>query len=287
MWKLWRPEIKGGIHICGCGHSGTSILTRLIGAHSLIHALPGETGIAKKEKYSFYSTQVQGFEQAAAVNNAIIWAEKTPKHIRNLGFILDCAPSTKVILITRNPKDTVASLKRRYGKLGKSIRRWNSDTAKVLHWSRHPQCITIQYESLIKNTEPTLASVMAFLGFYFEAEQLNFHQEKVDWYEGGARLKSQPCPIPAEAHNDECDQITNQDPQAQSTQPKISALDESLYGVKIDHKNYRNHQINQPLFNNIGSHRKYLTEDEADHVWRSCGKLAIALGYENDSGTPP
>ena len=269
MWKLWRTEIKGGIHVCGCGHSGTSILTRLIGAHSEIYALPGETGIAKKERYSIYRSNVELFEQEAIRHNASCWVEKTPKHVRNLRFILDCAPDAKIILIIRNPKDTVASLKRRYGSLSKSIRRWKFDNKRVMHWSTHPQCITIQYENLITNTEPTLAKVMQFLDKDFEPEQLNFHSQQVTWYKAtqnspldgdGAKLEGQGSPV-------------NTDLQLNKVLAMPAAITESQYGSEVHHNTYRNYQINQPLFNNIGNHRKYLTGAEIDRISQTCGAL--------------
>ena len=277
MWKLWRSKIKGGIHVCGCGHSGTSILTRLIGAHSEIYALPGETGIAKKERYSIYRSNIELFEQEAVRHNASCWVEKTPKHVRNLRFILDCAPDTKIILITRNPKDTVASLNRRYGSLSKSIRRWKFDNKRVMHWSTHPQCITVQYESLIINTEATLVKVMKFLGKTFEAEQLDFHSQQVTWYKtrqnspldgDGARFESQENPV-------------NTDLQFNGALAMPEALDESQYGSGVDHNTYRNYQINQPLFNNIGNHRKYLTDAEIRRISQTCGALAHTMCYED------
>lgn len=260
MWRLWRQQINGGVHVCGCGHSGTSILTRIIAAHSKIHALPGETGIAKKESYAKYRIGVSRFEQEATLNDSPLWVEKTPKHIRNLRFILDCAPTTKVILISRNPRDTVGSLKRRYHNLSRSIRRWKSDNRRVLHWANHPQCISLLYENLVVDPEKTLGRVMNFLGLSFEHMQLNFHQEQVDWYASNQALTGQSA----------------------ERQAGRNRLDESAYGEKIDHNSYRNIQINQPLFNNVGSYRKYLTDDEALRVLRSCGRIANALGYPID-----
>jgi hypothetical protein len=277
MWKLWRTEIKGGIHVCGCGHSGTSILTRLIGAHSEIYALPGETGIAKKERYSIYRSNVELFEQEAIRHNASCWVEKTPKHVRNLRFILDCAPDAKIILIIRNPKDTVASLKRRYGSLSKSIRRWKLDNKRVMHWSTHPQCIMIQYENLITRTESTLAQVMEFLGKTFEPEQLNFHSHQVTWYKA-----AQNPPLDGDGSNfDGQENPAKTDLNFNGALAMPEVLDESKYGSEMHHNTYRNYQINQPLFNNIGSHRKYLNDAEIDRISQACRSLALALCYDD------
>ena len=277
MWKLWRPEIRGGIHVCGCGHSGTSILTRLIGAHSEIYALPGETGIAKKERYSIYRSNVELFEQEAVHHNASCWVEKTPKHVRNLRFILDCAPDTKIILIIRNPKDTIASLNRRYGSLSKSIRRWKFDNKRVMYWSTHPQCIAIQYENLITRTESTLAQVMQFLGKTFESEQLHFHSQQVTWYKS-----TQNSPLDGDGTRlEDQGSLVNTDLQLNGVLAMPEAIDESQYGSEVHHNTYRNYQINQPLFNNIGNHRKYLTDAEIDRISQACRSLALAMCYDD------
>ena len=130
MQRLWRPALPGGIHVCGCGHSGTSILTRLIGAHPRIHAIPGESGVAKKQSYRRYRQALEGFwaDTAAAAD---IWVEKTPKHVRHLAFILNAAPSSRSVLISRDPRDCVASLQRRYGRFSKALRRWRHDNGRV------------------------------------------------------------------------------------------------------------------------------------------------------------
>ena len=109
MRRFLRPKLQGGIHICGCGHSGTSILTRLIGAHSRIYAIPGETGIARRGSHTRYAAGIKNFEQKVIESGAEKWVEKTHKHIRSIRFILDCAPSTKIVLISRNPKDAVGA----------------------------------------------------------------------------------------------------------------------------------------------------------------------------------
>ena len=258
MRRFLRPKLQGGIHICGCGHSGTSILTRLIGAHSRIYAIPGETGIARRGSYTSYAAGIKNFEQKVIESGAGKWVEKTPKHIRSIRFILDCAPSTKIVLISRNPKDAVGSLKRRYGNLEKSLARWKADNRRALYWSRNPQCKIVLYENLVTNTRETLSEVMVFLGFNFEDSQLDFHRQPLSWYSGTADGTSTGHEHPE------------------------PPLNESEYGASATHNKYRDYQINQPLFNAIGSYRTHLSDNEAAKVWMSCRNLALALGYQGD-----
>ncbi|MCP9928272.1 sulfotransferase [Cyanobium sp. CH-040] len=246
MRRLWRPPLRGSVHVCGCGHSGTSILTRLVGAHSRIHAIPGESGVAKKERYGRYREALERFWRDSEAAGADLWVEKTPKHVRHLGFILDAAPSSRILLICRNPLDTVASLKRRYGRLGKSLRRWKHDNARVLRWREHPQTLLVRYEDLVRSPQACLEPVMGFLGLSFEAGQLGYHEQPVSWY------GSAPAQEPAAG--------------------------------AIGHPQNRNRQINQPLFDGTGSYSQHLNAQEISQVRRSCRRLAEALGYNLTAG---
>lgn len=238
MRRLWRPPLRGSIHVCGCGHSGTSILTRLVGEHSRIHPIAGETGVAKKERYGHYRLALDQFWRDTEAARADLWVEKTPKPVRYLGFILGAAPSSRILLICRHPLDTVASLKRRYGRLGKGLRRWTQDNGRVLRWRSHPRTLLVRYEDLVESPRACLEEVMTFVGLRFEPRQLSYHQQPVRWY-GQAEAE------PAEP----------------------------------SHVNLRNHQINQPLFDNRGSYRQHLTAAEIARVRQSCSRLAGALGY--------
>src|SRR5436190_13903882 len=68
------------IFIVGCGHSGTSLLLAILGAHSRIFAAPFESRIAKKATWRFRAG-MRKFERWAIANGKIRWAEKTPGHI--------------------------------------------------------------------------------------------------------------------------------------------------------------------------------------------------------------
>ena len=238
MHRLWRAPLSGGIHVCGCGHSGTSILTRLIGAHSRIHPIAGETGVAKKESFGRYRRAVEQFWQETTAAGCSTWVEKTPKHVRHLGFILNAAPSTRIVLICRNPLDCVASLRRRYGRFGKALRRWRHDNGRVNRWRHHPQTILVRYEDLVRDPQTSLERLMPFLGYSFEPEQLRYHEQQVRWYGQGTST-----------------------PAAET----------------LCHVDLRNRQINQPLFDNTGSYGEHLSPNEIALVRRRCTRLARTL----------
>lgn len=249
MYRFWRSKIMGGIHICGCGHSGTSILTRIIGEHPCIYPIAGESGAAKKERYSHYRAATDQFWRETQDAGCEIWVEKTPKHIRNLGFILNAAPDSKIILIAREPCNTIASLKVRYGSFDKSLNRWIHDNRLLLKWSLHQQTHLLRYEDLVANPSAVLGEVMAFLGFDYSDRQLNYHQQPVHWY---SQAPSQNLDEP--------------DPKA--------------------HNSYRNHQINQPLFNRSDKYLEILTAREIEITRRRTRRLAHQLGYSVEGVSP-
>ena len=123
-----------------------------------------------------------------------------------------------------------------------------------------------------------MARVMEFLGQSFEPEQLNFHAQQVNWYQ--AKQSHPPSKDQASLGDEANPAIANM--LSNKSFEVSQAIDESLYGIQISHNAYRNQQINQPLFNNIGSHRKYLTDAEVIRIQRTCSRLALALGYDKD-----
>jgi hypothetical protein len=233
MQRLWRPALPGGIHVCGCGHSGTSILTRLIGAHPRVHAIPGESGVAKKESYRRYRQALEGFWADTTAIGAAIWVEKTPKHVRHLRFILNAAPSSRIVLICRDPRDCVASLHRRYGRFSKALRRWCHDNGRVWRWRSHPQISLLRYEDLVGEPQVALEQLMPRLGLAFDPAQLQYHQQEVSWYSE----------------------------------------------TRSEHRQLRDQQINQPLFNASGRYSDQLSPAEIERIHRHCGRLARRLGY--------
>lgn len=242
VWRLWRTPVNGGIHICGCGHSGTSILTRLIGAHSCVLAIQGETGIAKKERFSIYSNAVSNFWDQTRHSGKQIWVEKTPKHVRHLNFILNSAPDSKIILISRHPFDTIASMKKRYGSFQKALWRWCHDNKILIRHKSETNSYFIRYEDLIEKPRNSLTPLMSHVGLQFEEAQLNYNQQSVDWY----------------FHNE-----------SRGSKSELSS----------SHKALRNQQINQPLNKKKRSFSEILNQEELQVIFGNCTKIASNLGY--------
>lgn len=150
------------IFVVGCGHSGTTLMASLISRHSAVLGIGDETGAFRPDCQSAYSVgaidQWDTFTRQFAKTHFV---EKTPKHVHDIRRIFATLPSSRIIFVTRNPLDTVASLYERVGDLDSAIERYASDTSAGLKWARDKRVLQVRYEDLIARTEPTLEEVQS------------------------------------------------------------------------------------------------------------------------------
>lgn len=110
----------------------------------------------------------------------------------------------------------------------------------------HPQVKVIKYEELVQSPEETLKALCAFLGEDYSPRMLEYHRTEHYWYS---------------------DKIVK--PEAIKTH--------------TDHKNNRNWQINQPIFDGRGRWRNEMTEAEKDLFKNSLAQiLMVQLNYVSD-----
>jgi hypothetical protein len=199
------PVIVGGCH-----RSGTSLLRRVLNAHSRIHCGPevtffrdlyGEYPADPLTHLRFFSTartmasesdllDVMGgafialHERAAVSAGKVRWADKAPENVLYLPdwqrLLGDCWLFVHVV---RNPLDTLASIKQvRFpltipSDLEGRIAFYRTYTQAgaafgVLHPVRYYR---VAYEDLVGSPESTLGSLMHWLGEAFESTQLAFN----------------------------------------------------------------------------------------------------------------
>ncbi len=119
LLRLESTMVRGiqHIYVVGCGHSGTSLLQRVLTNLPGIYCIPSESNVhLLRTSDEERAKQIAGWDAAAAAGNFTCWLEKTPAHITRIGQILERNPTAKVILIVRDGRDVVASLMQRgYG----------------------------------------------------------------------------------------------------------------------------------------------------------------------------
>lgn len=241
-WTFRHRPLAPPVFIVGCGHSGTSLMLRLLGAHSQIHGIPRETGIAAGT-VSRLRRESRRLDCLTARAGKRRWAEKTPKHILHIEAILEAFPRARIIMMLRDGRDVAYSLYRRTGNLEESIDRWLFNLKVGRSWWGHASVHVVRYESLIVDFEATMRGVFEFIGEEFEEEVKQFHEKPTGT---GALRADRPTSVSGE-----------------------------------NHISYRIWQVNQPLFDGRGKWREFSTQ-ELDLVLGRAGAELAELGYRSE-----
>ena len=230
------PRVKAAFHenacdpvfVLGCGHSGTSIMIRILAEHPEIMAVEGESAAFLKTDDGVQRLFSE-WDLRARAAKASRWIEKTPPHIFQIGRFMAFRPEAKFILMVRDGRDVVCSLRHRagYENIEDRIDRWVYDNMAGMPYWTHPNVMVVKYEDLVEGPEATIRAIFDFLSLDFAPDAMNYHEREVLWY---------------------------------SDELKMPESNEDI----IDHKNIRNWQINQPIFDGRGKWKdEMLLDDQA------------------------
>jgi lysine/ornithine N-monooxygenase len=133
------------IFIIGCGHSGTTILNKIISNHKDIYGLNYETSLFYESSHENIIKKINTFNSERIKLGKKYFCEKTPNHVYKINQIYKYTINPKIIVITRDGRDVVASLKKRYNDFNMSLNRWINDNNEWLNSSyiNNFQCIII------------------------------------------------------------------------------------------------------------------------------------------------
>lgn len=231
------------IFVVGCGHSGTSLMLRMLDAHSNLLAIPEETGILQAERnrkvilWKFHRTC-----KRIKLTTHQRFLEKTPRHIYAIQKIFEVFPNAQIILMLRDGRDVACSIKNRYGDFEKGVDRWITDNEIARIFWNHPKVYVQKLEDLQQQPAESLKKITSFLAEPFELEMLNYYQEKKNYYADALQYSS---------------------------------------GTKgeEDHKVRRNWQINQPLIKSTSRWEKEMTPSEKALFKKKAQYLLEEFGY--------
>lgn len=227
--------------ICGCGHSGTTLVATILSQHPRLYVPLYESEAFLDERLVAQRLAKLVAEAHAASKTMIV--EKTPRHIRKVDAIRRAVPGARFIVLVRDGRDVTASIAQRYpGNFAHGVARWVFDNGIALSLRQQADALIVRYEDLVVDPGRAVAGICAFLGIAYDASMLNYHREPHLWYgEKEVRRTS---------------------------------------GVEAEHESYRNWQVNQPIFDGRGRWRKDLPPEVAAQFERGeAGALMKAFGY--------
>lgn len=230
------------VFIVGCGHSGTSLLLAILGTHSRIYSVPYESYIATKDNQQWFQNETERFDWWAISAGKRRWVEKTPRHIHHIGRILKWHPDARILLMIRDGRDVACSIRERAGSLEKGIRRWVEDNLAGKEYWKHPNVHLVKYDDLVGDFRLTVRDVLNHLNEEYEDGMEDYYK------------------IPRKWMSEEIGK------------PPTSS--------ERDHGQYRNWQINQPLFDGRGRWKK-LSDEELSLINDVGGEMLAECGYSD------
>lgn len=152
------------VFVIGCGHTGTTLITARLGNHRAISVIPKETSWFIPTRLLWLSGRYfrRQLDRCAAQGKTVL-VEKTPKHVHCVERIGKLLPQAKFIYMTRNPFDTIASLKKRFGSFQFALDRWLIDNAPAARLIALPTVLVVRYEDFVTDPGAQAERIAAFL----------------------------------------------------------------------------------------------------------------------------
>lgn len=109
------------------------------------------------------------------------WGEKTPKHMHALGDIWQTFPTARVVLVLRDPRDVVLSLRQvnwEPGNMIEHLRQWRAAAryAATYAASHADRFMVLRYEDLLNEASAVTERLCRFLGLRFEPAMLAYYK---------------------------------------------------------------------------------------------------------------
>src|SRR5262249_16648753 len=155
----------------------------MLGTHSHIYAIPVETDVFRRGlSPEQIRQQLEQRSKECRKPSVRYVCEKTPRHVFKYNAISALYPDAKFVFMTRNPRDVVASLKRRGHSVDAAINRWRVDNEAVIRRVRNFRAHLVIFEHLVGNPEATLSPVCKFLDLDYEKGMLDYWKDERDWF---------------------------------------------------------------------------------------------------------
>ena len=228
--------------ICGCGHSGTTLIANILAGHPEVYIPLTETEIFLGNRRLLTWRYLRLVLRAARFRKQAL-LEKTPRHIHKLDLIRKTVPGARFVIPVRDGRDVVASIHRRSGKIERGVTRWIEENRIVLGEQDKPDVLVYRHEDLVADPAATVRRICAFLDLDYRDDLLDFHKRKRLWFRQNELRRG-----------------------SDRGKPELRVL--------------RNWQVNQPIFDNRGRWQTDLRQQDIAEITEGAGRpLMIAFGY--------
>ena len=168
--KPYHSESKL-VFIAGCGHSGTTLLAARFGNLAKTFVVPKETYEFRPENplYAIRHELDTWIKHSKQIDAETV-IEKTPKHIHCWHRIKAFIPAAKLVVITRGPLDTCASLAKRYGDLAFATERYCIDNLAAAKLRKAKDVYHMSYEAFVTQPDIEGKKLVEFTGQQWREE---------------------------------------------------------------------------------------------------------------------
>lgn len=188
--KKFDPKIKSdSVFVVGCSHSGTTLLTTILGRHDEIFAIGEETYVFGQSTF-YAKSAIHQWDILCRQFGKRMFLEKTPKHVYEIRKIFKLLPDARVIFLVRNPIDNIASLVKRNGSLEKSVNKWTKDNKNLLKFKSDPRVHICYYDLLVKDPAEEVKNICRFLDINYSSEMIDSNKSPfTSWKNIGKEVK--------------------------------------------------------------------------------------------------
>lgn len=250
--KEFLSPLKTPIFIVGCPHSGTTLMTRLIGNHPFInHSEYQETHVFSFPENKITDTLNKWNRRTLEVNKKR-WVNKSIIHTFKIAKILQYYPKSPIIIMLRDGRDVFCSIKKRktwISNINQAVNYWIYANIATLNYWHQPNFKVVKYEDLVSNPVQKIQEVCEFIGEEYHENILNYHQKPLQW------------------NNKKVEEIHKPE--------NIDTLNE--------HKNLRSWQINQPLFDGRKRWEREMTTQDKKLFKSKAQQYLQKFGYVENS----
>jgi tetratricopeptide (TPR) repeat protein len=204
------PNVAAPIFIVGEPRSGTTLLDRMIAAHSAVNsagelrhlgfALRQVSGLQEPRQFSPQLVRAAATADMSAIGvaylrstesllgNAAHLIDKLPGNYLYLPLILAALPNAKILHLTRDPMDACFAM---YKQLFADAYLYSYDQQELArHYVRYARLmetwrerfpgrfLDVSYEDLVTDSEETLRTVFEHVGLSWQRQCLDFHKDQ-------------------------------------------------------------------------------------------------------------